>query len=543
MKSPAKKKVLKKTYKHGLFRWRDSDSYILNTYTKGKRISYFNVVDGTLRDWDFDKNQIKKPIKNNYETYWDGVGLLATDPQGFKYSYKWRIRWGIAEDWNHRERKILINRILDGVKKNPERFKFLSGRPYRIDAVQMANYLNQRRRACDVTGLTVYAYRLGGSNTYGIKDNQVVSLHNKPLSRRVTNSLRRCDCCGKQFVQEPNSKYEQIQLIAGIGYTCPNCAMKIKSCDYCGKDMLRSEGQQACGTCESHNDTRLHNWGYNPPFWKYGRYDGKGVKYTNKPDQDTELLQGLEFEFEFDDNYHTRRDVAEHLKDRMKSDFVYFTTDSSLSYGVEMHTQPATLEAVKRIQWDEVFALEETLGDIDVKLRTGRNGLHVHTNRTAYKPLHVARIAQFYKNCVNLTIAVADRVEERQFEQYARFTEYHLTRLKNLGIREAKKGEKYFKPRFGERTEALNCTKSKTLEYRWGGGCETKADLFTKLEYIDAVFKYTLTASNKALKGRDFKRWAEQQKTYPNLNNFLNSKAGLKAVRWSGIKPNHYKFH
>ena len=245
-------------------------------------------------------------------------------------------------------------------------------------------------------------------------------------------------------------------------------------------------------------------------------------------------MQGLEFEFEFPDGEGITGKARE-LQKSMKSDYVYFTTDSSLNNGIELHTQPATLEAVKRIDWDKMYEMEGAC------FRSDRNGIHVHTNREAYKPLHMGKIAKFHRKCTGLTMAVADRVKQSQFNNYARFYSSSLLRIEREAISQAKAGNGYFKARIGERTDAINCTKKSTIEFRWGGGCEVKADLFRKLEYIDAVFKYTANCSNLELNGRSFLKWVRGEKTYPNLNQWLEGEAGSKAVKFSGTKPEQFR--
>ena len=504
----------------GFFRsYRDEAGRINSALVSGLRAKYF------LRSQEVKKSRFQS---------WDGLTLNQWDGEGYN-NYRWFISWGGQAVGSSTARRNHIKRLLKGMRKHPERFIFCVNSFSYLNSEMFGNYLNQRERVCFVTGKKSPYYRLGGGNTYYSSGAESVSLEGRVLHRDITSGLDTCSGCDRRYVssyqQGGNLGIKALQYYSEMsGNYCPECSDDMGTCETC--ETLTMGGM--CSPCATHEDTNLHQWGYTPPFWKYGRYDGKRVKYTNKPVNDTEYLQGLEFEFEFPDGRRLSTEAG-YLKNQMEDDYIYFTTDSSLQNGIELHTQPSTLEAIKRINWDSMYS---TAGAV---FRSSRNGVHVHTNRTAYKPLHMARIAKFHRQTTGLTMAVADRVEERQFSSYARFHDSSLRRIEREAINQAKRNKPYFSATCGDRTDAINCTKSQTIEFRWGGGCETKADLFRKLEYIDAVFKYTLNASNLKLKGRYFGRWVSKQKTYPHLNEWLQTKKGKQAIQFSGNKPEVFR--
>ena len=86
----------------------------------------------------------------------------------------------------------------DGFKKlNSIDSEFGHNRHKTIDT-----FLNGKQRVCEITGETVWTWRLGGFNTYRETENGLESMAGRVISRKITNSMNRCrnNDCGKYVI-------------------------------------------------------------------------------------------------------------------------------------------------------------------------------------------------------------------------------------------------------------------------------------------------------------------------------------------------------
>jgi hypothetical protein len=300
-------------------------------------------------------------------------------------------------------------------------------------------------------------------------------------------------------------------------YTCDNCSESFHSDDmrfisnsddsYC--DSCIGRVATYCNECDQyeHNDDlctphddNIHNYGYKPEPVFHGQ-----------DKVNSHLRFGIELEVEAKSG-----DLGEgsELMSKEWGDFCYLKEDSSLNFGFEIVTHPASLEYYQNeISWNTINKLR------DLGFRswnTSTCGLHVHIDRRAFKDrTHLLAFTYLLNNNTGLSQHLAGR-NSREYAYIGSDSKHdNLNTIKGYG-----------RGRGGDRYLAVNLQNSATVEIRMFKGSLKVERILSGIEYCHALVQYSrdIRSGNTAsvmLRPEEFTSWIRKQGKYPNLVQFL----------------------
>lgn len=211
--------------------------------------------------------------------------------------------------------------------------------------------------------------------------------------------------------------------------------------------------------------------------------------------------------------------------------FFILKDDSSITgnkaFRSELVTVPLTLKEHK-INWEEwcsrVVDDNEPEKMWDVSTKTN-NGMHVHISRDHFSETHLTRFAWFLVSPANLpfTIAVSER-DLDSFNRWSRAPSFERV-TKTRAIKEVIE-------RCSAHRGCLNVGTNKgTYEVRMFKGIVSFATIMKNLEFVDAVYHFTLQASLNNLRVSDFIEWVNKTPK----NKYLALKKFLEKINLSKI--------
>jgi len=274
-----------------------------------------------------------------------------------------------------------------------------------------------------------------------------------------------CECydCGTVILIEDSTVYSD-------NYLCNHCVEHYFRCDNCSDlhhldHAYNSDGEYLCENCyvetEENDNQLIHKYSYKPEYTYY------------RDNNDKERCYGIELEIECKDR--SINDVAEFI-DRHYV-FTYMKHDSSISYGFEIVSHPASLGYhQKKLAWDKMLGALRTKGCKSHD--TSTCGLHVHASRKHLTTTDIIKIVSF----VNLNIDHYQSLARRK-SGYAKF-------------KPIKNGQDLKECRYSEdRYEAINITNSKTIEFRIYKGTLRHESFLAAIELTDATIEFCTTAN------------------------------------------------
>lgn len=198
-------------------------------------------------------------------------------------------------------------------------------------------------------------------------------------------------------------------------------------------------------------------------------------------------------------------------------DYVNFRSDANL---LEMVTIPATLNAHKEYMEAELFksGINKFIGKHGVRTSAG---IHIHVDKKAFTDAnHVTRFAKFLRHnevdSKKFMRAIADRAPNQ----------YAANRSLPIKIN----SQTYADHNHAGKYQAVNTTHwaGKTIEVRLFNSVQKKTKLYARLEFMDAIVRYT-KVENNPLTVKDFTRFIKLNEVrYPNLNKESYVKRELK---------------
>ncbi len=188
-------------------------------------------------------------------------------------------------------------------------------------------------------------------------------------------------------------------------------------------------------------------------------------------------------------------DITLGVIDSLGRDYVTLVRDGSLrGYNpFEIVTAPATLAYHKT-------RLLPFLNNTSLKANlqsyvSGSCGMHVHISRDSFTGLHLAKFMRFINSRANLRFISA--IAQRESNQYSRLFDVPLQECAN-NLQTSGTSAKY---------SAVNCRNSATIEVRIFRGNLSKVGVLKNLEFVHALWQYTMTAPMNELGYRDFLLW------------------------------------
>lgn len=250
--------------------------------------------------------------------------------------------------------------------------------------------------------------------------------------------------------------------------------------------------------CSPHDDN-IHSYGYKPQPMFHGTDEANPM-----------LHFGFELEVEA-----RRAELSEGAELMVNGwgDFVYLKEDSSIDFGFEIVTHPATLSYLQNeVDWRVITRLR------DLGFRswdTSTCGLHVHIDRRAFRDrTHIMAMSYLLNNNRTLSERIAGRNSDYGIIGTTCKRDNVWT-LKNYG-----------RGRGGERYMAINLQNTSTIEIRMFKGSLKVERILSALEYCHALVQYSKdirsgTHAKDMLRPEEFASWIRKQGKYPNLVQYL----------------------
>ena len=335
-----------------------------------------------------------------------------------------------------------------------------------------------------------------------------------------------CDTCTKKC---PDcDKYHLDQEISGmytLGEYCSECTEDYRECERCDgifhSDNINYVGNgdssfcspctsrvatwcSSCDRYEWHEETCIpdsefvHNYSYKPK----PEFHGSSDKY---------MFFGMELEVEAANGDYTWG--AERVTQDW-GDFVYLKEDSSLNFGFEIVTHPATLEYFQdQVKWDTLDALR---GAGFRSWSTGSCGIHVHIDRRAFTDrTHLLAFTYLINRNENLCRHIAGRNSHYGIINEGAKIDNLLTIKRS-----------YSSARGGDRYNAVNLQNTNTVEIRMFKGSLKVERVRSAIQFCHASVEYTRDIRSGAnasvmLRPEEFASWVRKQGKYPDLAQYL----------------------
>ena len=264
--------------------------------------------------------------------------------------------------------------------------------------------------------------------------------------------------------------------------TCDRCASDLgQGCDGCG-DWTRYEygtenrrGYFMCEWCHEPEGLDGVRGYHDGAPWGLVFHHADGYRDTAQPGA---IYFGCEIEMEGCGDTGDILATVEGNRDG------HAESDSSLDEGLELITQPATLDAWRGQYGTRVAQYVARLNREGLSANSYNAGQHVHVSRTAFTDAkHLARFAAYFQHNRAHVVAVSGRGGES--DNYASLSPFGRGDLAAL----AKRGRS--QRGYGDRMRAVNMTNTATVEVRIWAGTDRAEETLGALEYVAALIEYT----------------------------------------------------
>lgn len=302
-----------------------------------------------------------------------------------------------------------------------------------------------------------------------------------------TENYRECERCDGIFTTD------DINYVgSGDSCYCSNCITRVANwCSMCDQYEWHDE------MC--HPDSEfVHSYSYKPTPQFHGS-------------SDKHLYFGMELEVEAHTADYTAG--AEQVTTDW-GDFVYLKEDSSLNFGFEIVTHPATLEYFQnQVNWDTLEKLR-TAGFRSWS--AGSCGIHIHIDRRAFTDrTHLLAFTYLINRNENMCRHIAGRNSHYGIINDGAKIDNVLT-IKR----------RYSGARGGDRYNAINLQNNHTVEIRMFKGSLKVERVRSAIQFCHASVEYTRDIRSGAnasvmLRPEEFASWVRKQGKYPDLVQYL----------------------
>lgn len=328
-----------------------------------------------------------------------------------------------------------------------------------------------------------------------------------------------CHGCNEWF-ERNDLQYDE------YGYPlCLDCSEDRFICERCGHWRDRdSEYYDDCVCIHCARASTIHEYHYTPPLLFH-------------PDaQRHSLFLGVELET--DGFSSSDRTVAGKALQELNEDEALFwmTDDGSLSCGIEIISQPCTLEYhLTKFPWAEVCKMVENLGG--KSHNTDTCGLHIHLSRSFFGQTREQEDATTKRLCYLIEqfwttwVKFARRESNDNAARYARDFK---------GMRTATfRGMKEDWYTNGERYRAVNFCRDNTIELRIFKGTLLVPTLFATLELADFLARYSVSQPDDVVYNISWSKLvrAMTRKRYPHLVPYLAARKIMPSRYFRASKP------
>ena len=295
-------------------------------------------------------------------------------------------------------------------------------------------------------------------NRYAVECAECGDTTTQHICSRCMENMFHCFICGRH-------RHNDEAIDTELGPCCRSCVPRIRNCEICDSMYVTDEtSNSVCPSCLSEI---IHYHDFQPP-----------PKFLGRP---AELYFGVELEVECPIGDRVR--IAQQILKAVNNSplqYIYIVHDGSLSHGIEIVSQPATLDYhLQEFPWSTIL---DTI-IVNKCVVAPSCGLHVHASKAAITLAEQMRIQYF----VYSQDILFERLGRRSFNNYARY------KNKSLSC--------YSLDQYSEdRYEAFNITNDETVEFRMFRSTRELRVLRATLELCDAVLSFARVTSFVQLK-------------------------------------------
>jgi hypothetical protein len=304
-----------------------------------------------------------------------------------------------------------------------------------------------------------------------------------------------------------------------IVYVCPHCEKEARvKCHECGITCYDFIGDRFgddvhfCLEC-TENRTSIHEYYYKPSkiYMHSGKKEGK---VTNKA-----LHFGFELEVECRYSSIGQTTMAELIKEKYTTKYVYIVHDGSIDNGIEIVSHPFTWEQYKEEidKWNDLLLF---LRSKKWKANRPKVGFHVHMTKAAFTSFHLFKFLRFFYNEENRKFI--NIIAQREPNSYSVFSEKDRENV----IANAKDKKNRDE---GTHYNAINLNNPTTVEVRMFRGT-LEPLLFNKnIEFLKAAFNFSRDNKPTSMTDMKFTKYVSQHpKAYPCLMEFLKMEGVIR---------------
>lgn len=299
--------------------------------------------------------------------------------------------------------------------------------------------------------------------------------------RGLIHMYKMCPTCNAM------SKKDRLIKRGTLTY-CTNCENKLAVCPVCNKPHL---GEGDCRTGEEGNG-HISSYSYKPlTIMHYAYPEGKS--------NERKLFMGFENEQSYNLEEQMRK-ALDFMSGKFSSTELYFKSDSSIhGYGFEVVSHPFTLEAFNKLPLSFLFKTK-------LKKKDNGCGLHIHINKAFFEgDMHLYKFTNF----ITTHPAFIKKIAGRGSVSYSHKIEGKVSAV--------------IKEKSTERQSQVNLQPRDTVEVRIFKGCLNLNELRYRLEFVDALARWSHDASIKD-GVKSFIAYAMKNgKKYPKLVAFLKA--------------------
>jgi hypothetical protein len=332
----------------------------------------------------------------------------------------------------------------------------------------------------------------------------------------------RCHACGYRQVKE---QFVEINLGRGGPHQtvsiCSHCNENHKctcyqcqeqSWDFVGENLGNSDDPiHFCAKCsELRRPIQDHQYKPTVQHFHAGSKEGKVTKNA--------LHFGFELEVEQYYSSVGRTAMAEMVKDRFTTDYVYIVHDGSIDNGIEVVSHPFTWEEYKENidKWNDLLLFMRSK---QWKADRPKVGFHVHMTKAAFTTFHLFKFLRFFykKSNRKFILDIAGRAPT----YHSVFSEEDRSNIVANAKDKANRDASHY--------NAVNLNNSDTIEIRMFKGT-LEPVLFNKnIEFLHAVFEYTKNHNPASMTAEQFIKYVyNHRRKYPCLWDYLLNTKGIR---------------
>ena len=299
---------------------------------------------------------------------------------------------------------------------------------------------------------------------------------------------------------------------------CENCFyQRYDYCSYCGEPFeidelsyIENEGYRCNSCCSRYSSEFIREYEYKPdPEFKITRSKERHKKNT--------LFFGLELEVENTDKQMDNDSMAEEVDNYI--DGAYCKKDASLKTGFEIVTHPFTWQWYKDEKENFDNLLDALQSNGFSSYEPGTCGIHIHISKNCFSTIHLYKFLKMFYDCKNypLIYSISQRSPNSTKDGSQWGKQENIDTSLQINFAKDKTSS--------NRYTAVNLENPDTAEVRIFRGTLNKVSFHKNLEFVKALFEFTLEFGIKDCTWANFSSYVKANSLiFTNLFKFMEKK-------------------